>query len=397
MSDTVTEVTSRSWGSRLKGSFKGIFFGIALVALSCWLLFKNEGRAVTRYKALKEGVATVVSVSSERVDPALEGKLVHTTGLADPTGTLADVLFGISADAIHLERKVEMYQWHETGDSKTEKKLGGGTETTTTYSYETRWSEQHSDSRSFRQPAGHENPPSMPFRSESFSAPRVQLGAFTLSDGLIRRMREFEPHTVGSVSGLPPALLSRARLHDGGIYVGGNPSSPAIGDLRISYRKVVPATVSVVARQSGSGLAAHPTRAGSSIELLRTGVATADEMFEAAKEANKVTTWILRAVGFFMMLLGFRSILRPLSVLADVLPALGNLVEKGVTAVSFFLAAPLALVVIAFAWIFYRPLLAIVLLAAVGGLLVLFLRRLRRAGAEVRTAQPPPPPPPQPA
>ncbi len=389
MSDSVTVVTSRSWGSRLKGSFKGIFVGLILVVGSCWLLFKNEGRAVTRYKSLKEGAAAVVSVASDRTDTANEGKLVHLSGFADAASMLADREFGVSAEAIHLERTVEMYQWRESASSKTEKKTGGSTETTTTYSYSQGWSEHLVDSGSFQESAGHENPRSMPFKSQSFSARQVAVGAFQLSEGLIRRMRDFVPLPLSSTAGLPSAIRDRARVDGNGLYVGNNPGSPQIGDLRISFRKVPPGTVSVVARQSGTELSAYPTRAGSSIELLRSGTAGAEEMFEAAQQANKVFTWILRAAGFLLMLTGFRMILGPLSVMADVLPALGNLVEKGVTGVAAMLAAPLSLLVVAFAWIFHRPLLAVTILVVMGALLMLLLRRLRKARKETSVPLPP--------
>ena len=70
--DTYTEVTSQSWFSRLRGAFKGIFFGMLMVLLACWLLFWNEGRAVERYKTLKEGGGAVVSVTSDTIDAAYE-------------------------------------------------------------------------------------------------------------------------------------------------------------------------------------------------------------------------------------------------------------------------------------------------------------------------------------
>ena len=39
----VTVTSQQSWGSRLKGAFKGIFVGLVFVPLAAWLLFANEG------------------------------------------------------------------------------------------------------------------------------------------------------------------------------------------------------------------------------------------------------------------------------------------------------------------------------------------------------------------
>lgn len=397
MPDTVTEVTSQSWGSRLKGSFMGILIGLFLILGSCWFLFKNEGRAVGRYRALKEGGGEVVSVASSAVNAANEGRLVHTTGSTETADFVVDREFGISAEAIHLERRVEMYQWQESQSSETRKKTGGGTETTTTYSYSQGWSERLIDSSAFKEPRGHENPASMPFRSRIVTAEEVSLGAFTLSPGLVQRIGNWEPLPIRSTSGLPDSLRGRARLHRDGLYLGPDPAAPRVGDLRISFRQVPGGVVSVVARQAGGGLSAYQTRSGGSIELLRAGRASAEEMFEAAKQANKVLTWILRLVGFLLMMIGFRMVLAPFAVLADVLPALGNLVERGVNGLALGLALPLSLLVIGLAWLFHRPLLAIGVLAVTAGLAFLLLKRVKRARRlAAATAPPPPPPPPSP-
>jgi len=112
--DTVTEVTSQSWFSRIGDSFKGIIGGILLILIAVVLLFWNEGRAVKRYKTLQEGRGAVVSVSVTTVDPANEGKLIHVTGTAETDATLTDPIFGISVNAVKLRRSVEMYQWEES-------------------------------------------------------------------------------------------------------------------------------------------------------------------------------------------------------------------------------------------------------------------------------------------
>jgi len=53
--DSYTEVSSRSWFSRIGGAFTGIVIGLVMMAVAFGLLFWNEGRAVGRYKTLQEG------------------------------------------------------------------------------------------------------------------------------------------------------------------------------------------------------------------------------------------------------------------------------------------------------------------------------------------------------
>jgi len=400
--DSYTEVTEQSWGSRISGSLKGIVFGLILIAVSVWLLFSNEGRAVKRAKSLEEGAGVVVSVPAHQVNPANEGKLVHVTGQAETPEILSDPEFGVAANALHLERRVEMYQWKENEDRDTEKKVGGGTRTTTTYSYEKVWSDALISSGSFKQSAEHQNPGSFPYSSRKWSASRVTVGAFRLSPSLLQRLSDFQPLSVGSASSAPTDIQWKTQVRDGGYYVGQDPTRSQIGDLRIRFAYVPPGPVSLVAQQVGSSFSPYQTRAGGTVELLRSGTASADAMFAAAQQSNKVLTWMLRGGGFLLMFFGLSLVFKPLSVAADVLPFLGNLVSAGTGFISFFIALFVSLTVIAVAWLFYRPLLAIVLIALAVAVVVLIVRRVRKvkgksepaASAPSEPAVPPPPPPP---
>src|SRR5258705_3919965 len=102
MSDTYTEVTTKGWGSRISESIKGVLFGIALIALSAWGLFWNEGRAVQTAKSLTEGASLVIDVDPGRVDPANEGKLVHVSGDIKAGVKPVDAEFGATANGLRL-------------------------------------------------------------------------------------------------------------------------------------------------------------------------------------------------------------------------------------------------------------------------------------------------------
>ena len=368
--NTHTEVTTQSWGSRLGGAFKGILFGFVLIGIGIWLLFWNEGRAVRRARALTEGAGVVVSVAAGQVGPANEGKLVHLSGQADTFDILRDDAFGVAERAIHLERTAEMYQWREHSDSKTEKKLGGGTETRTTYSYSQDWSSSVISSTGFNQPQGHENPSTMPYQGSKSSAREVSIGPFRMSPGLIGSMSRDEPLPIDSADNLPGDLRWRARAHNGGIYIGRSPSSPQIGDIRVFFKVVRPALVSVVAQQVGSGLGPYATSNGGTIQLLSHGAVAADAMFEGAQQANRFTTWIFRLLGFLLVSFGLKRLFRPLTVMADVVPAIGNMAEAVSGFVAYLLAAFLSLIVVAVAWFYHRPVLAVILLLIAGAVAV---------------------------
>ena len=155
------------------------------------------------------------------------------------------------------------------------------------------------------------------------------------------------------------------------------PGGPQIGDVRITVSQILPHNVTIVAQQVKDSFCAYPV-GQESISLMADSVQSAELMFSRARSANTMLTWILRIVGFLMMFFGVSMVLKPLSVLADVLPFLGDLVEMGTSLVAFLIALPCALIVIAIAWLFYRPVLGITLLVIAGALVVYLIRKRKK-------------------
>lgn len=379
--DSFTEVTHQSWFSRIGSAIAGVLFGFILFLIAFPLLFWNEGRAVQRYKTLKEGSGAVVSLTSDSVDASNDGKLIHTTGKADTDEMLSDPVFNVSMNALKLKRVVEMYQWKEKSRSKKEKKVGGGETTKTTYSYSKTWSDKPINSSKFKKPEGHENPGSIPYESRELIAEKVTLGEYQLSASLVEQIKNFKSLPIKGDAPLPQAIQDSAKIHDASYYIASNPSSPQVGDTRIKFKVVKPTEVSVVAKQVGSTLGRYTTTVGGTIELLQTGVHSADAMFQKAHESNKMLTWILRAVGYFMMFAGLALIFRPLSVLADIVPIFGTIVGAGTGLIAFLLSTMLSLLTIAIAWIVFRPLLGIALVVVVVGLTLAIFGKLKSAKA----------------
>lgn len=374
MSDHVQVTTSQSWVSRVGGSFAGALFG-GLMALAAFpLLFWNEGRAVTTANTLNRGAKVVVDVAADHVDPANDGALVHLSGRAETAATLTDAEFGVSANALVLSRKVEMYQWKESSSSETKTKLGGGQQTVTNYDYSKDWSDSLNDSTGFQEPNGHTNPSSMPFEGQKWTADHVTLGAFTIPTDIV--------DDLGDGNALPvpdTAATGDRRIAAGGLYVGKDPASPAVGDLKITFTALAPSTISVVAAQTGDTLQPY-TGAGKPIQLAAVGDHTAEAMFTDAKAENTLILWFVRALGYLMMAIGLMLVFNPLSVLGDVIPFIGSLMGFGVFLFGFIVAVPLSLVTIALGWIVYRPLVGIALLAVAGAVTWAALR-LRKGAA----------------
>jgi len=372
------EVTRRGIGGRSKDSIGGAFVGLIMVVLAVILLFWNEGRAVKRAKDLKEGSGSVVSVSSDTVDPAMEGKLIHLTGETKTPRLLEDPEFGIAATAIKLIREVEMYQWVQIEKSGEKTSVGGTTETTTTYTYQKEWKDSPVDSSKFKVTSGYENPREMKYRSTTLMAEGVTMGVFDLPAFLVSQIGGAIPLSVESLDKAASDVRASARLHEGGVYLGGNPGAPAVGDMRASFLSVPTGPVSVVAQQAGKSFVSFTTATGGALDLLENGIVSADEMFSMAHERNKFLTLAIRVGGFFLLAMGFGMIFRPIAVLASTLPFLGRLVGTGTTIIAFLLAGILWTMTVAVAWIFYRPLLGIAILAVTVLLVVMVVKRFRK-------------------
>ena len=355
--DSVTVVTTRSWGQRLAGSFVGALFGILFVAISFILLYWNEGRAVDAIAALNQAARQVVEIDAASIDPNAEGRPVHLTGLMEPSAPARDPIFGVGGDGLlRLSRKVEMFQWEEEKTTQSHKSVGGSETTETTYSYRKGWSDHPLDSSRFHEAGNHRNPP-MPVESTITNAGGVRLGAYRIAPDLLAEVTAFtlfEPQTAPSGYQKIGEILYRARDID----------NPAVGDLRVSFRGVPAQTMTVVAGLSASGLAPFHGANGYRIALASPGMLTAGEMFQEKKHEENILTWVLRGVGFILMLVGFMLVFGPLSVLAGVLPFLEGLVEAGVFLVALTLAVPLTLTTIAVAWFAHRPLLGAALIVA---------------------------------
>ncbi len=392
MSDDFTEFTSQSWGGRILNSLKGILFGIVLIPISIILLFWNENRAVTTAKGLKEGAAAVVSIEATSVVPANNKKLVHLSDqVTSGDEVLKDPLFGVLAKGIRLSRSVEMYQWQEEKSSETRKKLGGGTETATTYSYKQVWSDKLISSGNFNPEhrLDHQNPTARLADPLTLVGGNVRLGAFKLPSGVIAKMQgdAVLAATDEDLAKVAPDLRPKLTLAAGTFYVGADPANPALGDQRVSFKVLAPAVWSVIASQIGDTLEPFQPKDGPAIERVEPGTVSAEVMFKHAASENAMLTWGLRLGGFVLMALGLGLIVSPLSVFADVIPFLGDVVGAGVGFAAMLLAFVGSLTVIAVTWFAVRPLLTVALAGVAAAALVMAWRRGHARSLQAKSAR----------
>ena len=358
MPDVYSTTTTQGFGSRIMNSFAGLIIGPLLIIAAIGLLWWNEGRAVQAIVGLNDAASQLVEAQPSGPSPANANKLVHVVGPATAQTPLRDEDVGITfRGQVSVQRNAEMYQWKEEKKEESHDNTGGSQTTTTTYSYSREWSADAIDSSDFKYPDGHQNP-DMPFKSSRMSAPDAKLGGWKLDYDTLGRI-----DITQALNPDAPEGWSRS----GGNYYNGEANAPKVGDMRVNYASLPSGTtVSVLALQSGEGFAPFTAKNGYTVDLAATGNHSATEMIENQRKAESTLTWILRGAGTLVMFMGFAAFLSPLSTIASFIPFLGSLVRGAAGFVSFVIAVPLSIVVMALAWFAYRPLLGggLILLAA---------------------------------
>ena len=421
------EVTTTGYGTRVGNSFKAIGSGILLFLAGTALLWWNEGRAVKTEKMLDEaGSAYVEMENPNKKDASLEGELICGTALATTEDSLSDAQFGIGAKAISLRRRVEYYQWVENVKETKKDKLGGSEEVTKDYTYKKEWVSRPVESAQFKDPAyQNKNMVLTTIEDAEQYAENVSWGAYKLNESLIHSissregldlaiaedlLKQFDksaktayerfygvqknqqpaeqPAETAAVSDSAKAVndsinnaIANAEnkkdfeyIHQASnvLYYGKVPGSPEVGDVRVTFEKVVPAKVTVMAVVDGDSFKPFKAKNGKRFQILVMGKKSGDEIIEAEKEANNMWTWALRIIGILMVIGGLKGIFGFVETILKVVPFIAGIFGWGIGLVCTVVGVVWSLIVIAIAWLFYRPLLGISLLVLAGFLIWVF-------------------------
>jgi len=379
------EVTKTSYGTRLGNSLKGILTGLVLFVAATVLLWWNEGRAVKTAKMLKAAETECVDVASvDSVDPSLEGKLIHATAVAKTDELLTDPDYGVTVNAVRLVRDVEYYQVVEHSTSETKDKIGGGQETTTTYTYSKEWVSGPIDSGSFKDPD---------YQSSNFvrttvpdntvTAEKVDFGAYVLPPALVGAI-------PASTSVNVPASLGNGIdtfVSGNVVYYGENPQTPAVGDVRVTFTEADGGVASILAQVKGNSFESYKHKNGKSLMVLKMGEHSQEEMFESEKAANKAILWIVRILGIILVIAALRMTFSILVTILKVLPFLAKVGELGLNLVTGVVGFIWSLLVIMIAWVAYRPLLAVALALVIAALVYFLVSKSKKAPEAAPAAQ----------
>lgn len=415
-----TETTTTSYGTRVKSSFGGILTGIILFLAGTALLWWNEGRAVKTAKMLEEAAKVAVDMENiNKVDPEFDGELVHATGMALTKDSLIDNEYGVGSTCIKMKRDVEYYQWVEHSSSESKDKLGGSQETTTTYTYSMEWVNEPVNSSDFKDPEYKgKNSTFVLADDQEWLATNVTLGAYTCPESMIDKIYGYEELPLNISSDLlkqkdaqlaralgekpvvkqpePTALPSDSAANDSNqvaqyeednyenihvsanqIYLGKSPNAPKIGDVRITYRIVPIHKISIIAEVDGNTFKYYKAKNGKKMMMVVNGKKDLDEMIESAEEGNNIMSWVLRIIGILLVISGLKGLFSFLITILKVVPFLSRILSFGVNIICSVIGFVWSLLIIAIAWLFYRPVLAICLLAGIGLIVFLVINRAK--------------------
>ena len=426
------EQRTTGYGTRVGNSFKAIGTGFILFCIGTALLWWNEGRTVKTEKMLEEvGGSYVEMENPNKKDASLDGELICGSALATTEDSLSDNQFGVGAKAIALHRRVEYYQWVEDSKESSEDKLGGKEVTTTTYTYSKKWVSQPIESSEFKDPAYQNKNMVLTTVEESEQyAENVKFGAYQLNETLIHMISSREgldlnisedmlnqldksaqtayerfygvkksaKQTVeqlaettvlsdsakavaDSLKAVNDSIIKNAvnkkdleYVHLAGnvLYFGRVPGSPEVGDVRVTFEKVVPAKVTVMAVVDGDSFKSFKAKNGKRFQRLVMGKKSGDEIIDIEKETNNMLLWVFRIFGVMLVIVGLKGIFGFLETILKVVPFIANIFGWGVGVVCTILGLVWSLIIIAIAWLFYRPILGITLLVIAGFLTWVF-------------------------
>lgn len=184
-----------------------------------------------------------------------------------------------------------------------------------------------------------------------------------------------------SIKAVTDSLMAHAEnqvslqyVHQAGnmLYIGLVPGAPEVGDVRVTWTQIVPAKVTIISQVDGDTFKPYKAKNGKRFQTLVMGKKDAADIFESAHNSNTFWLWTLRIIGILLVIAGLKGIFGILETLFKVVPFLAGIVGWGIGLVCTVVGIVWSLIIIALAWLFYRPLLGITLLVVAGLLIWIF-------------------------
>ena len=384
--------------SMIANSKAGIGGGFLAFIAGTLMLISNERDFKMTGDTIKEAESVVVNIEDvNTIDTALEGKLAYGVSTMQTDEIVEDELFGVAVNAIKLIRSVEFYQWVEKEHREARKDSNGNSETIVTYTYEKKWVDAPVNSSKFNNSRYRSlNWVIMQIDSMTKWADIVNWGAYKLPHFLKTKAIGQKPVTIklskenatrlelllakGASSHTASALIKAEttesdyvhHINVNTLHLGSDPSTPAIGDIRVEINHIPPGgSLSVIAQIQGNTFTEYIARNGKVFYSVNNGVDSKEKMLLDEHSNNSTNTWAMRIACILLVIFGIRLTLKPIGHLFSRIRFLSNIVNVGVKFVSTMLGLAWSLIVIALAWLYYRPVTALIIFAFVAAIILL--------------------------
>ena len=392
-------------GAAIGKTISGIGGGFLALLIGTIMLVYNEGDFKRTSDAIEEAESVVVEMADVNIlDDEQEGKLAYGVSLTQTEDILKDDLFDVAVNGIKLLRDVKYYQLVEIRHERTETDSDGDERTVVTYTYENKWTNEPVNSAKFNTSKYH-----------SYNWVRANIDTMTVWAGVVGwgayKLPDFLKYAIGgdvapvqlklseekrgkwettiemasssrTASALVKAKSENVHIDGNTIYLGPNPSSPVIGDVRVQINYIPPGRdLSVIAQVKGNTFTKYVAKNKKEYFSVKNGNLSLSKMIEEDKSENTSTAWMMRIFLTLLIITGIRLVMMPISIFSSKIPVLGGLVRGGVVFVSFMIGLIWSLVVIALAWLYYRPLVTLIILFVVAGLIILVRMKIKRRAA----------------
>ena len=374
------------FGARAENQSKGAgkvggLFGLAMFAAAAAGLAYNESRTVNQAAAIAELSKSAITVGVDAVKPENEGKAVYFKGALETDAGVEDNYFAFGGDdLLVLNRQVEMYQWVKHRRNKKDV-----------------WEEEWSDDAE-SDGGGHSNP-AFPISSETFTASDAHVGAFHLAES---QVAELDAASGFALPGeLPQNLVELGWAASGSnqLYLGANPSSPRIGDVRAEFNVLKETNVSAMGRQTAGELVRYIAKNGYDVFFLEPGDIAPKLLTQHGESKNSTLANILRAAGGAGMALGLGLAFSGFVGWLTWIPVLGPMIGRFAFLLGSLIGAVLAAILFVGAWLWTHPLALIATLALISLAFIGYGMKKRSQPSLAAVGMPPmvssmPPPPP---
>ena len=307
--------TERQWES-VKGFFRKFadaiitVIGVLLIIAGTGLLLLTESCVNQSYNSTRIGNQTATIAEASAVSPDNEGKLVLISGqlTTDPGTILTDSKFTAASltNGVMLSRKVELCQWDQIVNVDNQFDGFGAGILEPDSNYKRIWSNELVNDHYHR--GSFKNPDQFHLSSESFINLSAQIGAYTVSEHLLKnanleekRLKLSKPHP-----NLPWNQYKDWNIRDNYFY-SGNPDTPEVGDYRVHFMVVLPQLSTAVGQQSGNTLIPHAVtvkEGTDSIAQLNAGQLSIDQMMESRLTHRLTYAWYSRGIAWVLMWVG---------------------------------------------------------------------------------------------